>query len=156
MPTPVFVKGNQIGASTRWKKGQSGYPAGGHGMTDALRSLSEMPLVEIRRLAKQKNLPVKVRAGIVLVMKALTGDMRALTEWYNRVDGLPLPHGVDASDVKVEVVYVEQSRIEIAEAASSPGTDRARIEEIQRMLPGQAGGQDALGPGSVDSSGAGG
>jgi len=136
----------------QWTKGKSGNPRGrprrGHSLSEILREVGEQ--------ADATGEPRQRLLGRRIWDEALAGKEWAARLIFAYVEGLPLPSGVDASDVKIEVIYVQQNSIAIAGTAPSADEGDSGVEAVQRGLCGPQIRKELAGPGQIDSAGPGG
>jgi hypothetical protein len=140
----------------KWIKGISGNPRGrpkrGAALSDCLRAVGE----EFKRTAAG---PVQYKWLLARAIwcAALKGEAWAASLIFNRIEGLPLPMGVNPSEIqKIEVLYVEHNSIAIAGATPGADEDDPGGEALQRGLRGPEIRQELAGPGQADPAGAGG
>ncbi len=81
-PNGKFVKGNTLGR--RWTRGESGNPAG-RPLTGNLGIALRRSLLETMPGNSEKSIAVAVAEA--LIRKALNGDVQAIKEIFDRVEG---------------------------------------------------------------------
>lgn len=141
---------------TRFKPGQSGNPSGrpsGPTITKELRSIVgatsasvtiTMPDGSKKTLELETDKPIKYALALSLVAKALGGDVKAMQEVLNRVDG-KAPETILNLNKNVDGLSDEELRETLINALRKGAV--AGIE----VLPGPDGQTDAGDDGSVDS-----
>jgi uncharacterized protein DUF5681 len=115
----------QIGAATRWQKGQPSPNPGGRphktALTDAIRE--QLAQVDAKDKAGRTNAEVVAAA---LIAKAKRGDVRAASEIADRVEGKPSQSLNLQGRMEVCTVEERRARLEVLIRKLSAGQEEER------------------------------